>query len=195
MKTLQIYIKKPKSINSYNLFNFSIMMLGASFLLSLILIIVPKTDDLSGLIFRIVLGLSSLVFMTAVTVMSLAVMSAIFVHGLDVDWFKSYKLTSQIRSFARLSPQSDLTPEQQKLSVTDWDKKQANRSLLSFMVICHNNKATAQIKVPKNRVPRELILSQLASIKQELNQSTRDYNFSDFTNVEHRIWQTTGRRL
>lgn len=195
MKSIKIFTTTPKLINSYNLFNLSAPMLGASFLLSLILIIVPKTDDLSGLIFRIVLGLSSLVFMTAVSVMSLAVMSAIFVHGLDVDWFKSYKLTSQIRSFAQLSPQSDLTPDQQKLSVTDWDKKQANRSLLSFMVICHHDKATAQIKVPKNRVPRELILSQLASIKQELNQSTGDYNFNDFTSSEPRIWQATGRRL
>lgn len=195
MKPAQNYIKNPKVINSYNLFNLGATMFGLSLLVSLVFLMIPKTDKLAILLINGVLALSVLVFMSSLVIIGLAVMSAIFVHGLDVDWFKSYKLTSQIRSFAQLSPQSDLTPDQQKLSVTDWDKKQANRSLLSFMVICHHDKATAQIKVPKNRVPRELILSQLASIKQELNQSTGDYNFNDFTSSEPRIWQATGRRL
>lgn len=195
MKPVQNYIKNPKVINSYNLFNLGATMFGLSLLVSLVFLMIPKTDKLAILLINGVLALSVLVFMSSLVIIGLAVLSAFFVHGLDVDWFKSYKLTSQIRSFARLSPQSDLTPEQQKLSVTDWDKKQANRSLLSFMVICHHDKATAHLKVPKNRVPRELILSQLTNIKQELNQSTRDYNFSDFTHIEHRIWQATGRKL
>lgn len=195
MKPVQNYIKNPKVINSYNLFNLGATMFGLSLLVSLVFLMIPKTDKLAILLINGVLALSVLVFMSSLVIIGLAVMSAIFVHGLDVDWLKSYKLTRQIRSFAYLSPQKDLTPDQKKLSVTDWDKKQANRSLLTFMVICHNNKATAQIKVPKNRVPRELILSQLTNIKQELNQSKRDYNFSDFTHIEHRIWQATGRKL
>lgn len=195
MKTLTTYIKKPKFFNSYNLFNLGATMFGLSLLVSLVFLMIPKTDNLAILLINGVLALSVLIFMSSLVIIGLAVMSAVFVHGLDVDWFKSYKLTSQIRSFAYLASQKDLTPDQQKLSVTDWDKKQANRSLLTFMVICHNNKATAHLKVPKNRVPRELILSQLASIKQELNQTTRDYSFSDFTHIEHRIWQATGRKL
>lgn len=109
---LKNIVKQPKITNSYNLFNLGATMFGLSLLVSLVFLMIPKTDKLAILLINGVLALSVLVFMSSLVIIGLAVLSAFFVHGLDVDWFKSYKLTSQIRIFARLSPQKDLTPDQ-----------------------------------------------------------------------------------